>query len=105
MAVYRGTRLTEFLARRLVSCRYMSLPNLLIDDELMPEFPFSGGVDPWIEPVTGILDNWIANPSTRQAVIDRMARLNASIGASGASGRAAEVILERMSPPRLARAA
>ena len=105
VAVYRGTRLTEFLARRLVSCRYMSLPNLLIDDELMPEFPFSGGVDPWIEPVTGILDDWIANPTTRQAVIDRMAALNASIGASGASGRAAEVILERMSPLRLARAA
>ena len=83
----------------------MSLPNLLIDDELMPEVPFSGSVDPWIEPVSGILDNWIANPATREAVIDRMAALNSSIGASGASGRAAEAILERMSPHRLARAA
>ncbi len=105
VVVYRGTRLNEFLARRLVSCRYMSLPNLLIDDELMPEFPFSGSVDPWIEPITRTLDDWLSRPATREAVVNRMATLNESIGASGANGRAAELILERMSTPRLARAA
>ena len=85
VAVYRGTRLTEFLARRLVSCRYMSLPNLLIDDELMPEFPFSGGVDPWIDPDTGILDNWNAKPSPRQAVIDRIDELLDALRLGGAN--------------------
>ena len=56
-----------------------------------------------VDGLTTVLDSEAGE--TREAVIDRMVALNASIGASGASGRAAEVILERMSAPRLARAA
>ena len=105
VAVYRGTRLSEFIARRLVTCGYISLPNLLMGDELMPEFPFSGRFEPWIDPVVNILDGWLADPSSRQEMVDRMTSLTESIGATGANGRTAEAILNRLPQRQLARAA
>ena len=105
VAVYRSTRLVEFMARRLVSCRFMSLPNLLVDDELIPEFPFSGRIEPWIDPVVRVLDGWLSDPGSCQEMVDRISTLYESIGATGASGRTAEAILARLPSPRLARAA
>ncbi len=105
VAVYRATRLVEFMTRRLVTCRFMSLPNLLVDDELVPEFPFSGRIEPWIDPIARILDGWLADPTSCQEMVDRLTVLYESIGATGASGRTAEAILARLPSPRLARAA
>ena len=105
VAAYRATRLVEFMTRRLVTCRFMSLPNLLVDDELVPEFPFSGRIEPWIDPIARILDGWLADPTSCQEMVDRLTVLYESIGATGASGRTAEAILARLPSPRLARAA
>ena len=105
VVVYRATRLMEFLTRRMVSCRYISLPNLLLDDELLPEFPFSGRIEPWIDPIANTLDGWLSHPDSLDSMTERMENLYESIGASGASGRTAEAILDRLPANRLARAA
>ena len=105
VVVYRASRLMEFLTRRMVSCRYMSLPNLLLDDELLPEFPFSGRIEPWIDPIVNTLDGWLSHPDSLDSMTERMENLYESIGASGASGRTAEAILGRLPASRLARAA
>ena len=103
--VYRATRLMEFLTRRLVSCQYMTLPNLLVDDELLPEFPFSGPIEPWIDPIVNTLDDWLSNPASIVSMTERMESLYSSIGAAGASGRTAEAILDRLPTRRLTQAA
>ena len=105
VVIYRATRLVEFLTRRLVSCQYMSLPNLLVDDELLPEFPFSGRIEPWIDPITSTLDDWLSSPDSLDSMIDRMTTLHQSIGAAGANGRTAEAILGRLPGQALTRAA
>jgi lipid-A-disaccharide synthase len=105
VVIYRATRLFEFLTRRLVSCQYISLPNLLVDDELLPEFPFSGRIEPWIDPITATLDDWLSNPDSLDSMIDRITTLQQSIGAAGANGRTAEAILGRLPNQALTRAA
>jgi len=103
--VYRCSRLMEFLTRRLVSCPYISLPNLLVDGELLPEFPFSGRIEPWIDPIVNTLDGWLSNSASLDSMTGRMESLYESIGAAGASGRTAEAILGRLTAGRLAKAA
>jgi lipid A disaccharide synthetase len=83
----------------------MSLPNLLLDDELLPEFPFSGRIEPWIDPITRILDGWLSDPTSHRGMVERMTSLYESIGAAGANGRTAEAILRRLPARRSARAA
>ena len=95
----------EFLTRRLVSCPYISLPNLLVDGELLPEFPFSGRIEPWIDPIVNTLDGWLSNSASLDSMTGRMESLYESIGAAGASGRTAEAILGRLTAGRLAKAA
>ncbi len=105
VAIYRSTRLMRFLARRLVNCRYMSLPNLFLDDELIPEFPFAGAVAPKIGPITTILDGWLRDPETLATIAGRMAAVYEDVVLLGASERTADAILDRLPAGRLARAA
>ncbi len=105
VAVYRSTRLMRFLARRLVTCRYMSLPNLFLDDELIPEFPFAGSIAPKIGPITAILDGWLRDPATLATIAGRMGAVYEEVVLAGATERTATAILERLPTRRLARAA
>ncbi|MBQ15686.1 MAG: lipid-A-disaccharide synthase [Planctomycetaceae bacterium] len=105
VAIYRSTRLMRFLARRLVTCRYMSLPNLFLDDELIPEFPFAGPIAPKIGPITTILDGWLRDPETLATIAGRMAAVYEDVVLLGASERTATAILDRLPARRLARAA
>jgi lipid A disaccharide synthetase len=95
----------RFLARRLVTCRYMSLPNLFLDDELIPEFPFAGPIAPKIGPITTILDGWLRDPETLATIAGRMAAVYEDVVLLGASERTATAILDRLPARRLARAA
>ena len=105
MAIYRSTRLMRFLARRLVTCRYMSLPNLFLDDELIPEFPFAGPIASKIGPITAILDGWLRDPATLATIAGRMGAVYEEVVLAGATERTATAILERLPARRLARAA
>ena len=105
VAIYRSPRLVEFLAHRLVTCDYMSLPNLFAEEELLPEFPFSGSYADKIEPISDILDDWLTHPETLEALVDRLDSLHQTVRLNGAIPRTADAILRRLPAQSVLRAA
>ncbi|MCA9079463.1 MAG: lipid-A-disaccharide synthase [Planctomycetaceae bacterium] len=94
VVMYKGTVFTELLVRMLITCKYMSLPNLVADRELMPEFPFSRNFDQHIRGMVSHLDRWLSEPLELAAVRTELDRLADAIVETGGVARAAEVILE-----------
>lgn len=105
VAIYRSTRLVEFFAHRLVTCDYMSLPNLFAGEELLPEFPFSGSFADKIEPISDILDDWLSHPETLETLVDQLNTLHQTVSLSGAIPRTATAILKRLPGQPVRRAA
>jgi lipid-A-disaccharide synthase len=105
VVLYRGTVFTELLIRSLVTCRFMSLPNLIADRELMPEFPFSRPVDRNVRLMTARLDHWLGEASSLARVRREMVQLRSEVAQTGGIARAAEVLvdqIERRRPVRVA---
>ena len=80
----------------LVTCKYMSLPNLIADREIMPEFYTVGNRVAAVEEIVAVLDRWLADPDQLQAAVDDIASLRDDVIQLGANGRAASAILRRM---------
>ena len=105
VAMYRGSFLTWVIARTLVHVWYMSLPNLMADKELMPEFPFVTRSKRIAGQIAGILDGWLSQPEAMQSRIDAMRSLRLASAATGGIARAAEALLRVHSCSSIARAA
>lgn len=107
VVVYRVGPALEWVGRRLATCKYMSLVNLLADEELFPEFPTSAWVpDRIARPVI----EWLTQPEARAARVDQLRALRGRVAVPGATDRAAEFILSELVrrassgiPPDLAR--
>lgn len=105
VVLYCGTVFTEIMVRLLVTCRFMSLPNLMVDRAIMPEFPISRNVDAHVRGMAGILDRWLSDPGALAAARDEMLRLRAAAAQTGGIARAADSILNRVPPTQAAAAA
>jgi lipid-A-disaccharide synthase len=101
--VYRVTRLLRWLARRFVQLSYITLVNLLANEEVFPEFLTS--VDESDRVASHIID-WLADPAKRSAAVAKIAALRDRVASPGACDRAAEFLLnEAMKEKRANRAA
>lgn len=101
--VYRVTRLLRWLARRFVQLRYITLVNLLANEEVFPEFL---SAEDESERVAGHVIDWLANPAKRSATVAKIAALRDRVAMPGACDRAAEFLLnEAMKGMRASRAA
>lgn len=105
VVMYRGTVFTELLVRSLVTCRFMSLPNLIADRELMPEFPFSRPVDRNVRMITARLDDWLGEASSLARVRWEMVQLRTEVAQTGGIARAAEVLVDQIECGRALRVA
>ena len=105
VVVYRARRSMSTICSVMVTCRFMSLPNLFADEELLPEFPFAGNPARTVERITGIFDRWLADPESRQQLRDRLDDLYNSVVTHGASAKTAEAILGRLETSTARRAA
>lgn len=94
VVMYRGSMLLEFMARLLITCKYMSLPNLVAGRELMPEFPFSRQIPMHTRNIADRLDRWLSEPHELAAVRSELDRLADEIVETGGVRRAAQAILE-----------
>jgi lipid-A-disaccharide synthase len=110
--VYRVSRLTELVVRRLLNVRYVTLVNLLASDEplvsnkghrlaqaaggeapLYPEYPSSRDCSPEVaEHAIG----WLRDEASRQTLITRLSALRDRVAASGASATAADYIVRNL---------
>jgi lipid-A-disaccharide synthase len=90
VAFYRSSWLTAWIARRIVTVKYFSMPNLLADAPVFPEFLQE---DATAENVVGAARELLDSPEQRQRVRDQLAGIVASLGAPGAAARAADAVL------------
>jgi len=87
---YKFSRATYMLGRLLVRVPYISLPNLIMDAPVFPEFLQDAANPATLADAVG---SWIPDGPPRAAMLERLATLPALLGNGGAAHRAAEVIL------------
>ncbi len=105
VVLYRGSWVMYVLVKLLVTCKYMSLPNLIAGRELMPEFPFVGRVDRHAQEMAAILDRWLADDRALASVRQEMMRLREQVVQTGGVGRAADAVVTRLTELQIARSA
>lgn len=99
--LYRVGRMTYLIGRMLVTCRFMSLPNLIAGRMLMPEHLSVGDAEPAIRAATEDLHQWLNDPATRDQARSELLALRERLFSVGASQRVAQLLLDRLSPSAL----
>ena len=90
VATYRVSSLTYWIARRLVKLEYFTLPNLLTEQPMVPEFIQQNALPgPIAAEVVALLDN----PERRRYISERFDRLRAEL-ALDADQHAADSVIE-----------
>jgi lipid-A-disaccharide synthase len=93
IVAYRFSKLTAAIGRLLIKVKYASLTNLILDEEVFPEFLLDKASP---EPIAERIDLWLSNPAELEATIDRLRTLSKLLGPPGAVGRAAEAVLDHL---------
>lgn len=89
--VYRVSRLLGTVVGPLLTVKYMSLVNLLVDRAIYPEFPtMKDNPDELAAP----LIRWLRDPAAHRATVEELEALRATIAVPGAAGRAADFLLQ-----------
>jgi lipid-A-disaccharide synthase len=96
VVVYRVTPLARWVSRQFITCRYISLVNLLADAEVYPEY-LTTRDNP--DEVAGHVIGWLTRPAAREAVVARLRELCDRAAVPGACERAAEFLLADLGAP------
>lgn len=91
---YRPTRLTCWLGKSLASCKYISLPNLISNKEIMKEFIHTGSVDVAANDIYREMKKLLADSAERQRVAAELEDLTNRYAQPGATARAVKVLME-----------
>jgi lipid-A-disaccharide synthase len=91
--LYRAAWHLKVLSWFLLKVKYISLVNLLADEEIYPEFATTR--DRSNEMAEHIL-RWLNDPAARTACIDRLRQVKEQVALPGACDRAAQFLLERL---------
>jgi len=98
-ALYRTSRLTFEIGRRIVTVRSLAMPNLLAGEPILPEFVQHFATP---EALSEALLRFLRDPGLRQTTRTRLRAVARSLGTPGTADRAAAVILDCVaSKPRL----
>jgi len=86
IALYKADPVTYFVGRRIVTAKYLSMPNLLAGEAVYPEL-IQGEATP--ANIAAAALDLLGNPSRREEVRGKLAKVVQSLGAPGATHRAA----------------
>ena len=89
VTLYKTSWFNWEIAKRLVTVKWATMPNILADEEIYPEFIQSAAT---VENIAGAALELLQNESRRQKIKSQLARIVASLGEPGASRRAAAAI-------------
>jgi lipid-A-disaccharide synthase len=93
------------VGKLLVKCKYMSLPNLMADRPILPEFLSVGDPSKDIEGLTATLDAWLVDSETLKSTQRELEVLRNQVAETGATSRTAEAILHQLESRSLEKAA
>jgi lipid-A-disaccharide synthase len=91
VALYKTSFWTYLIARRLVTVDYLSMPNLLANEPIYPEFIQHEATAAHI---AGAALELLGDPARRAEIQSKLARVISSLGGPGAAQRAAAAILK-----------
>ena len=95
---YSSDWLTYVVGRMLVKCRFMTLPNLFVDREVLPEFFIVGSPAKSILRITEVLHGWLSVQDRLDAARQEVEQLRSEFAQTGATRRAADYLLQRLAP-------
>ncbi|CAN5688437.1 lipid-A-disaccharide synthase [soil metagenome] len=95
VVLYKVRRIDLLIARPFIKARFISLVNLLADDEVMPEYLTGRDVS---SELAGWALKWLNDPAERAQASSRLAALRDRVVRPGASERAADRIAEQIAP-------
>lgn len=93
IVLYRVPTIGRFFAKFLMNCRFITLPNLIANQEVMPEFISNGDPEADIQKMVRLLTEWVSNPETLTAQQQTLTNMAGHATAIGATKRAAELLL------------
>jgi len=91
---YRPTRLTCWLGKSLANCKYISLPNLIANKEIMKEFIHTGSVEAAANDIDREMRKLLSDVDERQRVEKELRHLTDRCAQPGATACAAQRIVE-----------
>ncbi len=89
VALYKTSWLTYLIGRRIVQVKYLAMPNLLANESLFPEFIQGQATGPNLAQAAVAL---LEDPDRRRHIQSRLGEIIHTLGGSGASQRAAEIL-------------
>jgi lipid-A-disaccharide synthase len=99
VVVYRINRGFYWLCRVIITCKYFSLPNLIANHPVMPEFAPVDDPRPAIATMTDLLYRWLTDAGEYSRKTAELTRLRDEVATTGATVNAARAILERLGAP------
>lgn len=96
VVIYRSGPFHYFLGRMLITCRFISLPNLIAGKPIMPEFVLLGEAQAEVREITTIIRDWLAQRDARESVVSEMHELQRQIASPGATARVVDAIEEHL---------
>ncbi|HIE99548.1 MAG TPA: lipid-A-disaccharide synthase [Planctomycetes bacterium] len=96
VVLYRVGRLGRMAARVLMTCRFITLTNLIADKELMPEFVSCGNPASDAAAISDQLTRWCLDPNSLACRRDEMSELADQAAVTGATERTAELLLSAL---------
>ena len=94
VTLYKTSWLNWEIAKRLVTVKWATMPNILANDEVYPEFIQSAATP---ENIAKVALELLQNESRRQKIKSQLATIVSSLGEAGASRRATAAILSLFS--------
>ena len=98
VALYRTSWTNYQIARRIVKVKYLAMPNLLAKEEVFPEF-IQAAAKP--DDLARAALDLLRDAPRRARIKTRLAEITASLGAPGASRRAAKFIVGTLGRAKL----
>ena len=90
VTLYKTSALTYQIAKRIVTVKSLTMPNLLASEEVYPEFVQNAATP---ENLSRAALELLQDKSRREKIKSQLAKIISSLGELGAAGRAAEAIL------------
>jgi len=93
VAMYKTSPLTYYVGRRIITVPYLAMPNLLAQDRLIPELIQHEATH---EALASTALELLRDPRRRDSIRNRLLDIARSLGAPGASQRAARAIRDQL---------